>query len=182
MAKNWDSLVLSFLPHLLKLKVKITQSCLTLCDPMGYIFHRILQARMLEWVAYPFSRGSSWPRNWTRIFCIAGRFFTNWAIREAWYMYIFFIHSSVIGHLGYFHGLAIVNSVAMKTGVHDSFWIIILSGYMLKSGISRSYGKTTFSFLKNLHTVFNSGCNNLHSHNSVEGFPFLHILSIICCL
>ena len=39
--------------------------------------------RILEWVAYPFSRGSSWPRNWTRVFCIAGRFFTNWAIREA---------------------------------------------------------------------------------------------------
>ena len=41
----------------------------------------ILQARILEWVAYPFSRGSSWPRNQTRVSCIAGRFFTN--IREA---------------------------------------------------------------------------------------------------
>ena len=40
--------------------------------------------RILEWVAYPFSSGSSRPRNWTRIFCVAGRFFTNWAIREAW--------------------------------------------------------------------------------------------------
>ena len=39
--------------------------------------------RILEWVAYPFSRGSSWPRNWTGISCIAGIFFTNWAIREA---------------------------------------------------------------------------------------------------
>ena len=39
--------------------------------------------RILEWVAYPFSRGSSQPRNWTRVSCIAGRFFTNWAIREA---------------------------------------------------------------------------------------------------
>ena len=39
--------------------------------------------RILEWVAYPFSRGSSRPRNWTGVFCIAGRFFTNWAIREA---------------------------------------------------------------------------------------------------
>ena len=39
--------------------------------------------RILEWVAYPFSRGSSWPRNWTRDFCIAGGFFTNWAMREA---------------------------------------------------------------------------------------------------
>ena len=39
--------------------------------------------RILEWVAYPFSRGSSWPRNWTGVSCIAGGFFTNWAIREA---------------------------------------------------------------------------------------------------
>ena len=39
--------------------------------------------RILEWVAYPFSRGSSWPRNQTRVFCIAGGFFTNWAVREA---------------------------------------------------------------------------------------------------
>ena len=39
--------------------------------------------RILEWVAYPFSRGSSWPRNRTRVSCIAGGYFTNWAIREA---------------------------------------------------------------------------------------------------
>ena len=43
----------------------------------------ILQARILEWLAFPFSRGSSWPRNRTRVSCIAGGFFTNWAIREA---------------------------------------------------------------------------------------------------
>ena len=39
--------------------------------------------RILEWVAYPFSEGSSQPRNWTRVSCIAGGFFTNWAIRKA---------------------------------------------------------------------------------------------------
>ena len=39
--------------------------------------------RILEWVAYPFSSGSSQPRNWTGVFCIAGGFFTNWAMREA---------------------------------------------------------------------------------------------------
>ena len=41
------------------MKVKVTQSCLTLCDPMDYTVHGILQARILEWVAFPFSRGSS---------------------------------------------------------------------------------------------------------------------------
>ena len=42
--------------------------------------------RILEWVAYPFSRGSSWPRNQTRVSSIAGGFFTNWATREAFYI------------------------------------------------------------------------------------------------
>ena len=46
---------------------------------------------ILEWVAYPFSSGSSWPRNWTRVSCIAGRFFTNWAGREAFFRYFTFI-------------------------------------------------------------------------------------------
>ena len=63
------------------LKVKVTQSCLTLCDPMDYTVHGILQARMLEWVAFPFSGGSSQPRDWTQVSCIAGGFFTNWATR-----------------------------------------------------------------------------------------------------
>ena len=55
---------------------------LTLCDPMDYTVHGILQARILEWVTIPFSRGSSQPRNWTKASCIAGRFFTSWATRE----------------------------------------------------------------------------------------------------
>ena len=64
-------------------KVKVAQLCLTLCDPMGYTVHGILQARILEWVAFPFSRGSSQPRGRTQASCIAGRFFTSWATREA---------------------------------------------------------------------------------------------------
>ena len=111
------------------LKVKVVQLCLTLCDPMDYKVHGILQnspwnssdhdtgvdnfsllqglfptqgsipglqhygsilyqlnhkgrPRILQWVAYPFSSRSSWPRNWTEVSWIAGRFFTNWASRE----------------------------------------------------------------------------------------------------
>ena len=45
--------------------------------------HGILQARILEWVAFPFSRGSSQPRDWTQVSRIAGRLFTSWATREA---------------------------------------------------------------------------------------------------
>ena len=102
-------------------EVKVTQSCWTLCDPMDYTVHGILQARILEWVAVPFSRDLPNPgikprspalqadslpaesqrkpkntgvgslsllqrisqlRNRTGVSCIAGRFFTNWAIRE----------------------------------------------------------------------------------------------------
>ena len=59
------------------MKVKVTQLGPTLCNPMDYTVHGILQARILEWVAFPFSRGSSQPRDRTQVFCIAGRFFTN---------------------------------------------------------------------------------------------------------
>ena len=68
-----------------KVKVKIAQSCLTLCHPMdcsppGSSVHGILQARVLEWVTFSFSSGSSQPRDQTQVSFIAGRFFTSWAI------------------------------------------------------------------------------------------------------
>ena len=54
------------------MKVRVAQSCPTLCDPMDYTVHGILQARILEWVAFPFSRGSSQPRDRTQVTQIAG--------------------------------------------------------------------------------------------------------------
>ena len=75
------------------MKVLVDQSCPTLFDPMDYSLpgssvHGILQARrILEWVAIPFSRGSSQIRDRTRVFCTAGRFFTIRATREATYTY-----------------------------------------------------------------------------------------------
>ena len=75
-----------FLLQCMKVKSEseVAQSCPTLCDPMDYILpgssvHGIFQARVLEWVAISFSRGSSRRRDWTRVFRIAGRRFTNWA-------------------------------------------------------------------------------------------------------
>ena len=59
------------------------QSCLTLCDPMDYTVLGILQVRILQWVAIPFSRGSSQPRDCTQVSHIADRFFTSEAAREA---------------------------------------------------------------------------------------------------
>ena len=66
----------------------VAKSCLTLCDPMdcslpGSSVHGILQTWILEWVAMPSSRGSSWPMDWTQVSGIAGGFFTNRATMEA---------------------------------------------------------------------------------------------------
>ena len=60
-----------------KVKVKVAQLCSTLWDPMEYTVHGILQARTLEWVAFPFSRGSSQSKDGTQVSHIAGRFFTS---------------------------------------------------------------------------------------------------------
>ena len=73
----------------------IAHSYPTLCHPVdssppGSSVHRILQARILEWVAIPFSRGPSWPRDGTQVSCIAGGFFTGWATREAYFHYVQF--------------------------------------------------------------------------------------------
>ena len=57
--------------------VKVPQSCPTLCNPMDYIVHGILQARILEWAAFPFSRGSFQPRDRTQVSRIASGFFTS---------------------------------------------------------------------------------------------------------
>ena len=66
---------------------EVAQSCPTLCNPMdcslpGSSVHGIFQARVLKWVAISFSRGSSQPRDWTRVSCITSRHFTTWATRE----------------------------------------------------------------------------------------------------
>ena len=82
------------LPALIWSRVKIfecvlvAQSCLTLCDPIYYSqpgssVHGIFYARILEWIAIPFSKGSSQLRDRTRVSCIAGRHFKLWATREA---------------------------------------------------------------------------------------------------
>ena len=77
--------------HVLKLnrvkervKLKVGQSCLILCDPTDCSLpvHEIFWARILEWAAISFPRRSSWPRDQTRVFCLVGRFFTIWTTRE----------------------------------------------------------------------------------------------------
>ena len=97
--------------------------------------------------------------------------------------HIFFIYSSLSGHLGCFHDLAIVNSAAMNIGVHVSFWIMVFFGYMPGSGIAGSYGNFMFSFLRNLHTVLHSGCISFYAHRQCKRVPFSphplqHLLSV----
>ena len=59
-------------PYSQRFFFQVTQSCLTLCNPMDYTVHGILQARILDWVPFPFPRGSPQSREWTQVSCIAG--------------------------------------------------------------------------------------------------------------
>ena len=77
-----------FVIHERKSQSAVIPSCPTICDPLdsslpGSSVHGILQAGILEWVAIPFFRGSSWSRDWTQVFSTSGRFFIIWATREA---------------------------------------------------------------------------------------------------
>ena len=89
------------------------------------------------------------------------------------YMYhSFLIHLSVDGYLGCFHVLAIVNSAAMDIGTHVSFSILASSWCLPKTGIAGSYGGFIPNFVRNLHTIFHSGCISLYSHQQCKSVPF----------
>ena len=95
--------------------VLVAQSCPTLCNPWtvvhpapGSSVHGIFQARTLEWVVIPFSRGSSWPMDRTQVFRVAGRFFTSWARYKS--------HTTELNH-----SVALVYSLMCKNPHHSPF-------------------------------------------------------------
>ena len=104
------------------MKVLVVQLCPTLCDPMGCsppgsTVQGILRARILEWVAISFSRGSPWPREWTPVSCIAGRCFTIWATREVPQsiscIFGCFLRSIHVVRLGSFHCWVVFNCMGI---------------------------------------------------------------------
>ena len=110
--------------------VLVAKSCLTLCNcmgcrPPGSSVHGISQARILEWVAMSFSRGSSLPRGQTQVSCTAGRIFTGWARREGIYIKI---NKCNFNNNFYLHNMLLSNSMILLSSKQpESQWHMMIN-------------------------------------------------------
>ena len=163
----WDYSILLVNAPKPKVKVKAAQSCPTLCElvdcgPPGSSVHGFLQARTLEWVDIPFSRGSSWPRAWTSVSSIAGRFFTTWTTREA--------KCPNKSYLGKTHGF-------LKWCLHGSKNIHSISSAIayFKAGLVQIY-----IFLYVCMFIFVYVYVNLYMYIYVHLYTYIHIYVYIC--
>ena len=119
---------LPFLPPMRS--VLIVQLCVTLCDPMdcsppGSSVQEILQARILEWLAFPFSRGSSRPRDWTRVSCITGWFFTVWAMKLLFHSWRKCVLMGLGGPQGCFRAGESFKTIRSKWKSLSPVWLLV---------------------------------------------------------
>ena len=124
---------------------------------MNYTVHEILQAKILEWVAFPFSRGSSQPRDQTQLSCIASRFFTNWAIREAQYLTCSVLNRNLVISCVLKVFIQIILFIEPNGHVHSSLQIAFQrkkNVYSFKSTVTiQNKGKTQISNAEVLHQI-----------------------------
>ena len=151
--------------------VKVTQLCLTLCNPMdcslaGSSVHGILQERRLEWVPVPFSRGSSEPRDQTQDSCISGRFLTFWAM--AWVPMPVSMPSAralekVLWNVFIFFSSLLFSRVNLSTSVIQPYQLSCPAAWNMISPVSSGswgYMVTLHSSWDDLLTTF----KNIHQH------------------
>ena len=122
-------------------------SVVSLCDPMdcsppGSSVHEVFQARILERVAISFSMGSSQSRDQTQVSCIAGRFFTIWATREALLTRVFTIWAISKTHMGLLHVVSAMAShwrASTAKPAHSEGWLLMLETQTKLSGVEGAW-------------------------------------------
>ena len=138
------------------------------CDKAQYISNKcifnilfgILQARMLEWIAISFSSGFSQPRDWTKVSCIAGRFFTGWATREAHIKHYDSLYWNLAGSqspVSEHQGSAPVRCEAILTKWMDEMYV-----FSSKYHENSMKSWTAIGFLKNVFIYGCAGSSLLH--------------------